>query len=181
MAKKTQGKAPKKEKGTGAGRPSDYRPEFAPQVRKLFLLKSDATDTDIAEFFGKSESTINKWKVDYPEFSEAIRAGKTPADTEVADSLFRRANGAEWTEEVAFKVKVIEYEGGKKSREYEDVKVVTIRKQAPPDTQACTVWLTNRRRDTWAPKPEALPPSDAPIGDEYALKPDEAVPNAPIL
>ena len=43
---------------------------YAEQARKLCLL---GTDAELADFFEVSESTINNWKFDYPEFSESIK------------------------------------------------------------------------------------------------------------
>jgi hypothetical protein len=51
------------------GRPSDYKPEFADQAAKLCRL--GATDQEIADFFGKDERTINRWKIDHPDFCQA--------------------------------------------------------------------------------------------------------------
>ena len=51
------------------GRPSKYKSEYAEQARKLCLL--GATDTDMADFFDVDEATINRWKLDFPEFCES--------------------------------------------------------------------------------------------------------------
>lgn len=167
MATKTKPKS----KG---GRPTDYREEFAPQVRKLFLLKQDATDADIADFFGKAESTINLWKTKHPEFLEAIRAGKTQADVEVAQSLYDRATGAVWTEQQAFKVKC--------GKDQEKVVVVDVVRAAPPDTQAIGLWLQNRDSSRWRKNPEPGTADDyvAPVKVEIhvsdARKPESANP-----
>lgn len=52
-------------------RPTKYQEAYAEQARKLCLL--GYTDAELADFFEVSESTINKWKLDYPEFSESIK------------------------------------------------------------------------------------------------------------
>ncbi|MES1763769.1 hypothetical protein ACKWMU_12765, partial [Escherichia coli] len=54
-------------------RPTKYQEAYAEQARKLCLL--GYTDAELADFFEVSESTINKWKLDYPEFSESIKKG----------------------------------------------------------------------------------------------------------
>ncbi|MCV5625819.1 hypothetical protein OFN31_29725, partial [Escherichia coli] len=48
-----------------------YQEAYAEQARKLCLL--GYTDAELADFFEVSESTINKWKLDYPKFSESIK------------------------------------------------------------------------------------------------------------
>ncbi len=74
-------------------RPTKYQEAYAEQARKLCLL--GYTDAELADFFEVSESTINKWKLDYPEFSESIKKGKAVADAEVSDRLcHERCNSA---------------------------------------------------------------------------------------
>ncbi|TRB81349.1 helix-turn-helix domain-containing protein, partial [Mannheimia haemolytica] len=75
------------------GQPTKYKPEYVTQVEKLCLL--GATDKDIADFFEVAESTINNWKIEYPEFLESIKKGKLLADANVANSLYKRALGYE--------------------------------------------------------------------------------------
>ncbi|THF91722.1 terminase, partial [Escherichia coli] len=72
-------------------RPTKYQEAYAEQARKLCLL--GYTDAELADFFEVSESTINKWKLDYPKFSESIKKGKAVADAEVSDRLYQRAMG----------------------------------------------------------------------------------------
>ena len=86
------------------GRPSLYRPEYAGQAFKLCLR--GATDRDLSDFFEICEATINNWKLNFPDFVAALKAGKTEADMHIAASLFNRAEGAVWTEEVVQKVKI---------------------------------------------------------------------------
>ena len=70
----------------GAGRPTEYRPEYAEDTRKLCLL--GFTDAQLADFFDVSEATINNWKIAHPEFLESIKKGKEVADCEVVQSLY---------------------------------------------------------------------------------------------
>ncbi len=121
------------------GKPSSYQPEYAEQARKLCLL--GATDKELADFFNVSESTINKWKIDFVEFSESIKKGKDLADADVAERLFNRACGY-----VAPDV---------------DIKVIDSRivktdflKHYPPDTTAAIFWLKNRQKNKWRDKQE---------------------------
>ncbi|MBG6289519.1 terminase [Pseudomonas nitroreducens] len=120
-------------------RPSKYRPEFVEQACKL--CKLGLTDKEIAKFFEVTESTLNKWKLDYPEFSESLKGGKTLADAEVASKLFHRATGYEHPDT--------------------DIRVVNgvivetpLIKHYPPDTTAAIFWLKNRRPDLWRDKVE---------------------------
>ncbi len=127
------------------GRPTDYRDEFPEQAEKL--CKLGATDKDLADFFDVVESTINAWKLDYPEFSESIKRGKTLADANVADRLYQRAMGFEHDSE---EIKVVSLGQGEGST----IERVPVRKVYPPDTAAAIFWLKNRQRDKWRDRVE---------------------------
>lgn len=128
-----------------AGRPTDYREEYNDQVRKLCLL--GATDKELADFFGIAESTLNNWKIAYPEFMESLKQGKEAADGNVADRLYQRAMGFEHDSE---EIKVVSDGQGAGS----SIERVPIRKIYPPDTAAAIFWLKNRQRDRWRDKIE---------------------------
>jgi len=140
-------KQEKKPTNKPKGRPSKYKSEFKIQAYKLTLL--GAIDKELADFFNVSESTLNLWKLKHPSFSESIKNGKIIADAEVVSSLNDRANGAEWTEQQAFKLKTVEYNNGKRVKETERVEVVDVMRKAPPDTTAQIFWLKNRQPLYW--------------------------------
>ena len=117
-----------------AGRPTLYKPEYADQARKMCLLS--ATDDDLADFFEVAPSTINKWKIEYPEFSESIKRGKDQADADVAERLYNRAMGYSHNEDKIF------------NNNGEEM-IVPTTKHYPPDTTAAIFWLKNRQRDKW--------------------------------
>jgi len=123
---------------------STYKPEYAEQARKLCLL--GATDKELAGFFNVTESTINKWKVDYSEFSESIKSGKDIADGNVADRLYRRAMGYSHDDE---DIRTISIGDGMS----EIIKTPTV-KHYPPDTAAAIFWLKNRQKGKWRDKQE---------------------------
>ena len=127
------------------GRPSLYDPGFCDLVRRLALLGMPCTMKDLALFFGAARSTIYLWKSQFPEFSDAIEAGRLRADGLVAERMFERAIGFEYIEQQAFKVKRIEYhKNGKEALETEEIKVVEVLKVLPPDLTAGKFWLKNR-------------------------------------
>jgi hypothetical protein len=156
-----------KEGGKHAGgRPTPYKPEYCHQAEKLCRL--GATDKEMADFFGVVESTINKWKIDHPQFSESLKRGKLLADANVADRLYQRAMGFEHDSE---EIKVIPFgkakAAGKEDEEDEEQKDVEsadvdhpnvirvpIRKIYPPDTTAAIFWLKNRQPKKWRDKVE---------------------------
>lgn len=118
-------------------RPTKYQEAYAEQARKLCLL--GYTDDQLADFFEVAVSTIQKWKLDHPEFSDSIKKGKDISDAEVTDSLYQRAMGyaAPDTD-----IRVI------------DNKIVKtqITKHYPPDTAAAIFWLKNRQKKMWRDK-----------------------------
>lgn len=51
------------------GRPNLYKDEYCEQARKLCRL--GAIDTELAEFFGVTVTTLNNWKIEHPDFDRA--------------------------------------------------------------------------------------------------------------
>lgn len=133
-----------------AGRPTEYKSEYCVQVEKL--CKLGATDKEIADFFEVDESTINRWKLEYPEFCESIKKGKTLADANVADRLYQRAMG--YTHDA---VKIFPSGGEAEDEKGNKVKgplIVPYQEHYPPDTIAAIFWLKNRQKDKWRDKQE---------------------------
>ncbi len=121
------------------GRPSKFDPKFAEQATKLCAL--GATDREVADFFEVTEATLNTWKHQHPEFLEALKLGKEPADQRVEQSLYRKACGYT-QDDLHFSA----YEG--------EVTATPYVKHVPPDTTACIFWLKNRRPDLWRERVE---------------------------
>jgi len=118
-----------------AGRPTDFAAEMIEQAAKLCSL--GATDDEMADFFGIHRATLYRWKLEHPEFCDAIKIAKEAADDRVERSLYQKATGYNVTEEQAIKLKVGQFE--------EEVEVVEISKHIPADTTAAIFWLKNRR------------------------------------
>lgn len=122
----------------GGGRPTKFKEEYIELAYNYALL--GAIDKDLARMFDVSETTINAWKKEHEEFSEALKKGKYEADAQVARSLFKRALGYQYEE-----VKREESEQGVKN-------TVTV-KEVVPDTTAQIFWLRNRQPDKWTNNP----------------------------
>ncbi len=122
------------------GRPSLFRPEYVEEARRLCSILS-ATDLQVAQFFGVSLRTIDRWRVESEEFRQALKIGKEEADDRVERSLYQRATGYSFDSEKVFNFK------GMITR----AKVV---EHVPPDVVACIFWLKNRRRELWRDKHE---------------------------
>lgn len=130
---------PRKENPQKAGAKTKYTSKYSEQAYKLCLL--GATDPDLADFFEVAVSTISKWKLDFPEFSEALKRGKQMADANVSESLYKRATG--YTHKA---VKIFNDEG--------TPMVVPYEEHYPPDPTSMIFWLKNRQRHKWADKHE---------------------------
>lgn len=129
----------------GPGRPTDYDPKKMPeQAEKLCVL--GATDEEIADFFGVSARTIYRWKIEHPEFCQAVKSGKENADERVERSLYQKATGYYFVEQESHKLKIDQHK--------EEIEVVDVEKFATPDTTAAIFWLKNRRKDVWRDKQE---------------------------
>lgn len=121
-------------------RPSKYDEKYNEQVYKLCLL--GATDNEIADFLDIDVATVNRWKIEYPEFCESIKRGKEIADAKVAEKLYHRAIGYEHPELVT-----ATFQG-----QITDTMEVT--KHYAPDPTAAIFWLKNRQSKKWRDKQE---------------------------
>jgi hypothetical protein len=120
-----------------AGRPSEYKTEYAAIARAM--CKLGATDADLAEAFGVSTWTIWHWQSRHEAFSKAVKVAKGAYDDRIERALAARAQGYSYN---AVKINV-----------HEGVPVVTeYLEHVPPDVGAIKLWLTNRRPEKWREK-----------------------------
>jgi hypothetical protein len=120
------------------GRETEYDPSMNEAVFRLSLL--GLKDTEISEFYGISEKTLNAWKKENPDFLQSLEGGRKIADANVAHSLYRRATGMVTTKEVA-----------RRMPGNPDEFVVEVTKtEIAPDTVAASRWLGLRQRDRWS-------------------------------
>jgi len=116
------------------GRPTAYKEEYAEQAEKFCML--GATTEELARLFGVATSTVSKWLVEIPEFSESVKKGRDIADANVGHRLYQRATGYSHPEEKIF------------CQDGEVIRAQTV-KHYPPETTAAIFWLKNRRPDLW--------------------------------
>jgi hypothetical protein len=154
-----------------SGRPTKYKAEYAEQARKLCAVMA-ATDAELAAYFGVTLSTLHLWKLKHPDFSDAIKLGKGPANERVAKSLYERAMGYRATET---DLRVV---GGKL------VKTEVVR-HYPPDPTSMIFWLKNRDNAQWSDKQEVELDVKQGLAERLALArvrlavADGAVPDEP--
>jgi len=102
------------------GRKSKYNPDTFPKQVLRFATEG-LTEPQMAHNLGVSLATFSTYKNKFPDFLEALKEGKKPADFEIENALHKRAHGF----------------------------VGPDGKYYPPDTTACIYWLGNRKRDKW--------------------------------
>jgi len=156
----------KKKNPKKKGRKSKYEPDFCHHAEILCTL--GATNEDLAKLFKVNVATIARWIKKYPDFCNAIKKGKIPADDKVTFSLFQRAVGYEHKET---KAQWVESEVQDEDGEWHRVgrwETLDMIKHYPPDTAANFIWLKNRRPDLWRDKPE--PTSQDPKDDAKKMR-----------
>lgn len=121
------------------GRPPEYIEAMCHAVHRLCLL--GATDLEMAQFLDIDEATFYRWKDKYPDFCEAMKAGKAEADSRVTAGLYMRATGYVATVEKPMSVPV----GGGASV----IEIVQYNEYVAPDPKAAAYWLNNRRPADW--------------------------------
>jgi len=124
-------------KTQSVGRPTLYKKEYVELCYKFCLLGAD--DNRLAEMLEVDVATIYRWKLEYPEFCESLKAGKDVADSKVAQALYNRALGYSHPE---VDIKVIDGH----------IVQTQLTKHYPPDTGAAMAWLKNRQPKTWRDK-----------------------------
>ena len=123
---------------------SKYDPITFPTLAEGWA-RMGLTELQIAHNLGISKSTLESYKIKYPDFLDSLKRGKGPVDFEVENALLKRALGGIYTDS-STEDRLVE---GKKIR----LKKVQIR-SIPPDVAACIFWLKNRRPLQWREKIE---------------------------
>ena len=106
------------------------------------------TDKEIAHNMGIGLSTFNKWKKENVIFSKYLKKSKNVADRIVENSLFKRANGFEYTETTEERV------FNPLKNKFEMVVTKKVNKVVLPDTTAQIFWLKNKKPDVWRDRRE---------------------------
>ena len=76
-----------------------YDPKMHPQIAKWLCEHQAFRDKDLAEVFDISPRLLYTWKWKYPEFAQALEAGKAACDMEIMDSVKEEICGY-WRDEI---------------------------------------------------------------------------------
>lgn len=120
------------------GRPTKYKKEYNNQAFELCLL--GCTNEELAEYFDVDPATIYRWINEYKEFRDTVNLAKLEADAKVAKALYSRALGCTVKKQQAVKIKI---------GDTEEIQIVDLETELPPDVGAAKFWLTNRQRSKW--------------------------------
>ena len=126
------------------GGKTSYSVAYPSIARKMMM--NGATTTEVASALQVSVPTLYKWMHKYDEFAAAFKLGGPIVDNRVEVSLYEKAVGYKWEEEVISK----EYDENGEEVE----KVTKVQKQIPPDNSAMFFFLKNRRPNKWKDKVE---------------------------
>lgn len=141
--------------------------ELKPAKERLYALKDERrivltqwarnglTKDEIAQNMGIATQTLHEWQKRCPEISECLKNARAYAHARVENALFMKAVGYKIVKQQPIKKKVADYDGvGKKIGEHEEVELIEVEEQLPPDMGAIAFYLKNnmpdKYKDKWA-------------------------------
>lgn len=143
------------------GQPTKYTKELFPRIEKA--IKLGATDKEVAFLIDVNEDTLHEWKKQHKEFSEFYRECKEITDSDMEQSLRKRAMGCTTTERKTIR----RFDKDKDSMAlFEESEIV---KEHAPDTKAIERWLFNRNPDRWQNKQEVINKTIDSNGNEIGV------------
>ena len=95
------------------------------------------SEDKIAHAMGISISTFGKWKMEIPDFLQSLRDGQEKALAEVANSLYKLANGYYYDKEVEHVIRG-------------EIVKTTIKEWCPPNAWAAARILSLRHPEKWS-------------------------------
>lgn len=118
------------------GRPSKYNTEIKPHLEEIKnAVQAGATNEEIAKGLGIAVSTLNKYKNEFPEFSDAFTRTREKVVFEIKAALLKKALGYEYQEKKQYI---------KKDEDGEQVTYTEITtKHQPPSETAGAMLLRN--------------------------------------
>lgn len=118
------------------GRKSKYDTHIKPHLKTIKeAVENGATIKEIADALGVAESTLNKYKAEKKELSDAFACGRATVVIKIRAALLQKALGFEYTEEK----KVSKFDGESKAI----VSIEEFKKYQPPSETAAAMLLRN--------------------------------------
>jgi len=126
-----------------AGRKSKWASHVEPRLDTIRMWrKMGFLEKEICERLGVGVSNFARYKLQYRELREALKAGKDDADAAVVNALFKRAVGYEYEEERTIGTKA-------KGKPLVIGRIEKIKKQVAPNVLAQIYYLKNRCPQYW--------------------------------
>lgn len=132
---------PQQQEKNKGGRPSPYDPDVHPTWAWSMAMEGKIVE-EMAHEMGISVSTFYNWQNAYPEFLDAVKIGKGPADARIEKALYQKALGYSTTE----RKKVFGLDGNGKPYV---LRIEETEKTIVPDFMSIICWLKNRCPDKW--------------------------------
>lgn len=127
--------------------------EFWEQKEQLDRIedwcRAGLSNTEISINMGISESTFYKWSGLSATLSEVITRGKAHSNAIIVNALFERSQTKVVRVRRAIKVKVTDYDNGKRIRDREEIVYADEDEVVPGDSKAAIFWLTHRDSHNW--------------------------------
>lgn len=149
---------PKSRKGIGGRKPLWYELDMPSKLDSVTgWTMQGATMEELADMLGVGKTTLYEWRSDYPEFADALRAGRHVSNGELLNAAFRNSTGFKYTEREAVRYKTYEEFRNPKTGEMElksveKVKVVDVERFVPANANLLQFMLTNRLPDQYKKK-----------------------------
>lgn len=118
------------------GRPTAYRPEYAPRATGLCML--GLTNAELGERFGVSEGTIERWIKEHDDFRGCVYDGREGMVDKVVAAAFKAATGFEHPED---DIRTVSLGDG-----VSEVRITPTTKRYPPNYNFANLILINRAR-----------------------------------
>lgn len=130
-----------------AGRKSIYDTHIAPHLDEIKeAVKNGATIREIADALGIAESTLNKYKAEKKELTDAFTHGRANIIIQIRGALLKKALGFEYEEEKRV---------GRKDAKGENVVIVEKYHRYCPPSETAAAMLLRNYDDTWIDKDSA--------------------------
>lgn len=123
------------------GRPSKYETEVKPHIEEIRkAVESGATMEEIAKAFGIAVSTLQKYKAEKKELSDAFARGREKVVIDIKAALLKKALGFSYDEEKRV---------GKKDKDGEQIILVERYKRYCPPSETAARMLLNNYDEDW--------------------------------
>lgn len=124
------------------GRKSVYETKIKPKFPEIAeWARKGVTERCMAKMLGVSVSSFEKHKSEFSEFSDLLKINRMRAVDEIENSMFESACGMKKDVHKFQKTKHVEYENGRKVREWEEMTPYTEEVFIPPNPTAAIYLL----------------------------------------